>query len=305
MTRIGTPFSFTSTTDDVLDGVDLQGKHALVTGGNAGLGYETARALAGAGASVTVAGRNPSAVHDAARRIASSTGNPAVDGLVLDLSDLDSVAVAVSAWTRPLNILVNNAGVMAIPELTRTPQDHEMQFAVNFLGHFALTVGLHEALAATGDARVVSLSSNAHLYSPPVFGDLDHRFRRYNPVAAYAEAKSATILLAVEADRRWSADGIRANACNPGAIATGLQKHTGGLQTPAERRKTVPQGAATSVLLAASPLLAGTGGRYFEDVNEAEIRHESPGMFGTGVADYVVDARYSELLWELASAFVG
>ena len=304
MTGISTPFNFTSTTDDVLDGVDLAGKHALVTGGNAGLGYETARALAGAGASVTVAGRNPDAVHEAARRIAESTGNPAVDGLVLDLADLDSVSTAVSAWSRPLNILINNAGVMAIPELTRTPQGHEMQFAVNFLGHFALTIGLHDALAATGDARIISLSSNAHLYSPPVFGDLDYRFRAYEPRAAYAEAKSATILLAVEADRRWAVEGIRANACNPGAIATGLQKHTGGLQTPVERRKTVAQGAATSVLLAASPLLTGIGGRYFEDVNEAELRHENPGMFGTGVADYVLDARYSDLLWGLAADLV-
>ncbi len=304
MTRITTPFGFTSSTSDVLAGVDLTGKHAFVTGGNAGLGYETARALAAAGASVTIGGRNPDAVRDAVATIAAATGNPAIDHLILDLADLESVTAATSVWSRPLDILVNNAGVMAVPDLTRTRQGHEMQFAVNFLGHFVLTLGLHDALAATGNARVASLSSNAHLYSPPVFGDLDYRFRPYEPRAAYAEAKSATVLFAVEADRRWAGEGIRVNACNPGAIATGLQKHTGGLQTPVERRKNVEQGAATSVLLAASPLLEGVGGRYFEDVNEAEVRKESPGMFGTGVADYVLDRRYSELLWDLATELV-
>ncbi|SDS71809.1 SDR family NAD(P)-dependent oxidoreductase [Microlunatus soli] len=298
--RIKTPFGFSSTTDEVLAGVHLNGKRAIVTGGYAGLGYETARALAGAGASVTIAGRKPSAVDSAVTKIIAATGNPTVDGLVLDLADLDSVATATAEWAGPLDILINNAGVMAIPKLTPSRQGHELQFAVNFLGHFALTVGLRDALAAAPDARIVNLSSNAHLYSPPVFGDLDYNFRGYHPLAAYAEAKAAMVLFAVEADRRWAADGIRANACNPGAIATGLQQHTGGLQTPVERRKTVEQGAATSVLLAASPLLNDIGGRYFEDVAEAEVRHRAPGGFGTGVAAFALDHRYSELLFELA-----
>jgi NAD(P)-dependent dehydrogenase (short-subunit alcohol dehydrogenase family) len=150
----------------------------------------------------------------------------------------------------------------------------------------------------------VSLSSNAHLYSPVVFGDTDVRFRTYDPIRAYAESKTATVLLAVEATRRWAADGIYANAANPGAIATGLQRHTDGLKTPVERRKSVEQGAATSVLLAASPLVEGIGGRYFEDVNEAQVRTESPGLFGTGVADYALDPRYAELLWEVATQMI-
>ncbi|QIG42995.1 SDR family NAD(P)-dependent oxidoreductase [Nocardioides anomalus] len=303
-TRLTTPFGRTSSADDVLRGVDLAGRHALVTGANTGLGRETARALAAAGASVTVAGRNADAVREAARAIAVATGNPRVDHLVVDLADLASVDAAVGGWSRPLDVLVNNAGVMAVPELTRTRQGHELQFAVNALGHLALTLGLHDALARSGDARVVWLSSNAHLFSPPVLGDLDRRFRPYDPLLAYAEAKAATALLAVETDRRWADDGIRAQACNPGAIATGLQQHTGGLQTPVERRKTVPQGAATSVLLAASPLLADVGGRYFEDCDEAEVRHESPGLFGTGVADYVLDTRLSALLWDQAVALL-
>ena len=163
---------------------------------------------------------------------------------------------------------------------------------------------LRAALAAAGGARVVSLSSSAHLHSPVVFGDLDVRFRPYDPIRAYAESKTATVLLAVEATRRWSGDGIYANAVNPGAIATGLQRHTGGLKTPVERRKSVAQGAATSVFLASSPLVEGLGGRYFEDVNEADRRTESPGLFGTGVADYAVEPRYAELLWEVSAELV-
>jgi NAD(P)-dependent dehydrogenase (short-subunit alcohol dehydrogenase family) len=301
--QLVTPFGFASTASEVLDGVDLTGKTALVTGANSGIGFETARALCKAGAAVIVAARDEEKASDAARRISGLTGT-SVTTLVVDLADLDSVNKAASSVSGTLDILVNNAGVMAIPELTRTPQGHEMQFGVNYLGHFALTLGLHDALAAAGGARVVCLSSSAHLYSPVVFGDLDFRFRAYDPMAAYAQAKTACIMLAVEATRRWSHDGIFANAVNPGAIATGLQKYTGGLKTPAERRKTAEQGAATSILLAASPLVEGVGGRYFEDVSEAPLRHESPGLSGTGVADYALDARYARLLWDVASELV-
>jgi NAD(P)-dependent dehydrogenase (short-subunit alcohol dehydrogenase family) len=304
MTRLITPFGAQSTTSDVLHGVDLSGKTALVTGANAGIGYETARALACAGATVVVAARRDAAGRDAADRIIKSTGNQGVSHILLDLSDLASVARCVSAWSGPLHILINNAGVMAVPELTRTNQGHELQFATNYLGHFALTLGLHQALANADGARIVSLSSNAHLYSPVVFGDMDVRFRAYDPIRAYAESKTATVLLAVEATRRWAADGIYANAVNPGAIATGLQKHTGGLKTPVERRKSITQGAATSVFLAASALAEGIGGRYFEDVSEADIRAESPGMFGTGVADYALEHRYAELLWDVATEMI-
>jgi NAD(P)-dependent dehydrogenase (short-subunit alcohol dehydrogenase family) len=301
--QLVTPFGFASTASEVLDGVDLTGKTALVTGANSGIGFETARALCKAGAAVIVAARDEEKASDAARRISGLTGTSGTT-LVVDLADLDSVNKAASSVSGTLDILVNNAGVMAIPELTRTPQGHEMQFGVNYLGHFALTLGLHDALAAAGGARVVCLSSNAHLYSPVVFGDLDFRFRAYDPMAAYAQAKTACIMLAVEATRRWSQDRIVANALNPGAIATGLQKYTGGLKTPVERRKTAEQGAATSILLAASPLVEGVGGRYFEDVSEAPVRHESPGLSGTGVADYALDARYARLLWDVTSELV-
>jgi NAD(P)-dependent dehydrogenase (short-subunit alcohol dehydrogenase family) len=208
VSKLLTPFGFESTTSDVLRGVDLSGKTALVTGANSGIGYETARALAGAGAAVVVAARRDRAGRDAAAQIAASTGNPHVSHILLDLADLASVARAAAGWGGPLHILVNNAGIMAVPELTRTAQGHELQFATNYLGHFALTAGLRTALAAAGGARIVSLSSNAHLYSPVVFGDLDFRFRPYDPRQAYAESKTAAVMLAVEATRRWSAGGM-------------------------------------------------------------------------------------------------
>jgi NAD(P)-dependent dehydrogenase (short-subunit alcohol dehydrogenase family) len=304
VSKLVTPFGFESTTSDVLRGAGLSGKTALVTGANSGIGYETARALASAGAAVAVAARRDRAGRDAAARIAASAGNPHVRHLLLDLADLDSVARAAAGWRGPLHILASNAGIMAVPELTRTAQGHELQFATNYLGHFALTAALRTALAAAGQARIVSLSSNAHLSGPVVFGDLDFRFRPYDPRQAYAESKTAAVLLAVQATRRWAGGGIYANAVNPGAIATGLQKHTGGLKTPAERRKSAEQGAATPVFLAASPLAEGIGGRYLEDVNEADTRTESPGMFGTGVADYALEPRYAELLWEVSAEMV-
>ena len=299
------PFDARSTADEVLRGVDLSGTTALVTGANAGIGHETARALAGAGAAVTVAARSADKADDAVRRIAAATGSTALAPMVLDLADLDGVAEAAASWTGPLDVLVNNAGIMAVPELTRSRQGHELQLAVNHLGHVALTVGLHDALAVAPAARVVCLSSNAHLFGPAVLGDLDFRFRPYDPLAAYAQAKTACATFAVELTRRWAGDGIVGHAVNPGAIATGLQRHTGGLRTPVERRKTVEQGAATSVLAAASPLFAGTGGTYLEDAQPAEVQHEAPGLFGTGVADYVLDPRLGALLWEVSLELAG
>ncbi|MBE1611017.1 SDR family NAD(P)-dependent oxidoreductase [Actinopolymorpha pittospori] len=300
----GTPFGFASTADDVLAGVDLSGTRALVTGATSGIGTETARALAAAGATVVLGVRDVDAGSKTAAGISASTGNQEVGVGRIDLADLASVRAFVGTWRGPLHMLVTNAGIMALPELTRTPEGREMQFAVNFLGHFVLAVGLHDALARADGARVVSLSSSAHLAGPPVLDDVDYRFRPYHPVGAYAESKTATALLAVGATRRWADDGILANAVNPGAIATNLQKHTGGLQTPPERRKTVAQGAATSVLLAASPLLAGVGGRYFEDCAEAEVVTERPAGFRGGVAPYALDPGNAERLWELASRLV-
>ncbi|MFB9991371.1 SDR family NAD(P)-dependent oxidoreductase [Deinococcus oregonensis] len=303
MTRIHTPYGFRTTADQVLQNVDLTGKRALVTGAASGLGIETARALASVGAHVTLAVRNTRAGQAVAETITAATGNPQIQVAPLDLANQTSVRAFTEAWTDPLHILVNNAGIMALPELERSPEGWELQFATNYLGHFALTLGLHSALAAANGARIVSLASNGHLFSPVIFDDLHYRFRPYDPWTAYGQSKTADILLAVEASRRWAGDGITANALNPGAIATNLQKHTGGLQTPVERQKTVPQGAATSVLLAASPLLEGIGGRYFEDLNEAETVTQRPADY-TGVAAYALDPENARRLWDVATTLL-
>jgi NAD(P)-dependent dehydrogenase (short-subunit alcohol dehydrogenase family) len=301
--RFQTPFSRTSTASEVIDGVDLSGKTAIVTGAGSGIGIETARALASVGADVTLAVRRPGAAEEIAASITRETGNGAVSVSALDLSDQDSVRSFAATWDRPLHILVNNAGIMALPELERTAEGWEMQFATNFMGHFALTVRLHDALAAAHGARIVSVSSSGNLFSPVVFDDLHFDFRPYDPLVAYGQSKTADALLAVGATRRWSGEGIYANALNPGAIATGLQKHTGGLKTPRERQKTVPQGAATSVLLAASPLLDKVGGRYFEDCNEAVTVTRRPADYA-GVAWYALDPANAERLWDTALGLV-
>ncbi|WP_181806802.1 SDR family NAD(P)-dependent oxidoreductase [Streptomyces shenzhenensis] len=300
-----TPFNRASTASEVIEGVDLSGRRAIVTGANSGIGVETARALAAHGAEVTLAVRRPEAGEQVAAGLRGATGNDAVHVARLDVADLDSVRAFTAAWQGPLHILVNNAGIMMPPELERGTGGHEQQFATNYLGHFALALGLHRALAGGDGARLVSVSSTGHLYSPVVFDDIDFRFRPYDALAAYGQSKTAEVLLAVEAQRRWSDDGITANALHPGAIATNLQRHIGGLRTPEPYRKTVEQGAATTVFLAASPLAEGIGGRYFEDVNEAPLVHARPTEPGVpGVAPYALDPENAQRLWELASDVV-
>jgi NAD(P)-dependent dehydrogenase (short-subunit alcohol dehydrogenase family) len=302
MSRITTPFGATSTAAEVVDGTDLTGKRAVVTGGASGIGVETARALAGAGAEVTLAVRNTAAGERTADDIIAATGNKLVTVAPLELADPASVAAFVAGWDGPLHILVNNAGVMAAP-LTRTAQGWELQFATNHLGHFRLASGLHDALAAAGGARVVSVSSGAHLRSDVVFDDIMFQHRDYEPWSAYGQSKTANVLFAVEADRRWAGDGIRVNSLHPGSIRTNLQRHVTEETLQRLRAETGPatptwkstaQGAATSVLLAASPLVDGVGGRYFEDVNEA-LPHE-PGT-RTGVAAYALDQASAQRLW--------
>ena len=296
---VSTPFGFKSTAGEVIAGVDLSGKVAIVTGGSSGIGIDTALALATAGAEVVLAVRRLEAGESVAAEIRAATANSKVRVARLELSEMASVGAFVAEWKGPLHILVNNAGVMAIPTLERTPPGWEMQFATNFLGHFALTVGLHDALVEAKGARIVSVSSSGNLIAPVLFDDLHFDFMPYDPFVAYGQSKSACSLLAVEATRRWASEGIFANALNPGAIATNLQKHTGWLKTPPERRKTTAQGAATSVLLAASPLLEGIGGRYFEDCNEAPIVTKRPSDY-SGVAHYAVNPVNARRLWDTA-----
>ncbi len=215
-----------------------------------------------------------------------------------------------AAWDGPLHLLVNNAGVMAAP-LSRTPEGWELQFATNHLGHFALTTGLHAALAAEG-ARVVSVSSSAHLRSDVVYDDIHFERRPYEPWSAYGQSKTANVLFAVEATRRWSADGIFVNAVMPGSIRTNLQRHVTEEELARLRAaagggsdfqwKTTEQGAATSVLLATSPQLEGVGGRYFEDCAEAAPAQEGNGR--RGVAAYALDPDSAARLWTVSEAML-
>ncbi|WP_214409901.1 SDR family NAD(P)-dependent oxidoreductase [Sphaerisporangium fuscum] len=309
-TRITTPFTARSTAAEVVDGIDLTGRRVIVTGGASGIGIETARALAGAGAEVTLAVRDLEAGRRTADDIVATTGNKQVLVAHLDLADQASVASFAAAWDGPLHVLVNNAGVMASPE-TRTPEGWELQFATNHLGHFALATGLHRALAAAGGARVVSVSSSAHLRSPVVFEDIHFRERAYEPWAAYGQSKTANVLFAVEATKRWAADGITVNSLMPGGIRTNLQRHmteeslqqlVSQAAAAAFTWKTPEQGAATSVLVATSPLLEGIGGRYFEDCQEAGPNE--PGE-RRGVAAYALDPEAAERLWQVTVETLG
>ena len=306
-TPITTPFKWETTAAEVVTGSDLSGNRVIVTGGASGIGLETARALAAAGAHVTLAVRNAEAGQRVAAEIVASTGNTHVFVAPVDLADPASVASFVAAWDGPLDVLVNNAGVMACPE-TRTLQGWELQFATNHLGHLALAIGLHDALAAAQGARIVSVSSRAHLRSPVDFDDIHFRARAYEPWDAYAQSKTANVLFAVEATRRWEGDGITTNALQPGTVRSNLQRYI--TDDDLERTrvhieddngsfhwKTPEQGAATSVLLATSPLLEGISGRYFEDCNEAGP--SQPGT-GHGVAAYALDPRAAARLWEIS-----
>jgi NAD(P)-dependent dehydrogenase (short-subunit alcohol dehydrogenase family) len=304
MPRITTPFGKKSTAAEVAAGINLSGKQVIITGAASGIGVETARELARADATVTLAVRNLDAGAKVAADIIATTGNSKVNVAQLDLTDRASIATFVADWRGPLHVLVNNAGIMATP-LQYTAEGWEMQFATNHLGHFALALGLRPALAAAGAARIVVVSSTAHSLSPVVFEDIHFRHHPYDPISAYGQSKTANILFAVGATARWANEGITANSLMPGAIQTNLQRHVGGkMVTPPERRKTVQQGAATSVLLATSPLLKGVGGRYFEDCNEAGPLKPENGIT-TGVADYALDPKNADRLWEESLRMIG
>ena len=303
MGKVQSSFGFRSTAAEVIEGIDLTGKRAIVTGGASGIGIPTVRALAAAGAEVTMAVRNLDAARPVLAELAAEPGRRQVDLALLDLADLDSVRAFARSWSGPLHLLVNNAGVMALPELHLSAQGWEMQLATNHLGHFALAAGLRPALAAAGNARVVSVSSSAHQLSPVIFEDLHFAFRPYEPILAYGQSKTANILFAVEATRRWRDEGITVNALTPGAILTNLQRYRGGMSTPPDQRKTVDEGAATTVFVATSPMLEGIGGRYFVDCNEAEVVTRRTGTT-EGVAAYALDPASAAQLWDASQQVI-
>ncbi|MFF2515915.1 SDR family NAD(P)-dependent oxidoreductase [Streptomyces sp. NPDC058086] len=303
---ITTPFGAQTTAAEVLADIDLVGRRVIVTGGASGIGRETARVLAAAGAEVTIGVRGLAAGSQVAKEIAPASGPGTVHAATLDLADQASVRSFVKAWQGPLHVLVLNAGVMASP-LERTKEGWEMQFATNHLGHFALTTGLHSALTAAHGACVVAVSSVGHVNGDVLFDDINFQQHPYDPWAAYSQSKTANVLFAVEAGRRWASDLIAVNALNPGRItSTRLGRHIGDVSnSPASfdptstdvSWKNIGQGAANSVLLAASPLVGDVTGRYFEDCNEAGPHR--PGV-RRGVAAHAVDPHNAGRLWQIS-----
>ena len=310
---IQSAFGARSNAMDVVQGISLQGRNAIVTGGASGLGLETSRALVSAGASLTLAVRNLAQGDQTAHVLRQQFPQARIDVMQLDLADLASVRHFASSWIdkgSPLHILVNNAAIMACP-LEHMAQGWESQFATNHLGHFALTTALLPALlacAADGaDVRVVCLSSSGHKLSTVHLDDIHFAHRPYDKWKAYGQAKSANALFALGLDRRFAAQGITANAVHPGGIMTGLQKFLavdemralGWLRedgTPLDLFKSVAQGASTSVWAATAPALAGHGGRYLEDCHEGVPAE--PGNRISGYAPHIMDAALADGLWE-------
>ena len=290
-----TPFTAASTAADVLRGVGLSGREAVVTGGHSRLGREVTRALAAVGATVTVAARDPE------RAAAAVDGIPGVRIEQLDLTDPASVDAFAARWTgsgRALHILVNNAAVLFGSERRLDARGHELAFSTSHLGHFQLTRALLPALRAAGGARVVTVTSGAARIGEMRWDDLDFT-TGYHPVAAYAQSKRANVLFTVELDRRFAAEGIRAFAAHPGVVigpgphapervdsyrAQGLvDEHGATIIDPEAGKKTVEQGAATLVFGAASPLLDGIGGVYLKDSDVAVIDDEQRPMTANSI----------------------
>jgi NAD(P)-dependent dehydrogenase (short-subunit alcohol dehydrogenase family) len=316
------------TATQVIAGHDLTGKETIVTGGYGGVGYETAKALASAGARVVIAGRDYDKGVDAVARLHTETGN---DQIVFDLLDLGSVA-SVDTWTRtrvasgePLHILANNAAVMWPPQ-QRTGDGLESHFAINHLAHFALTVGLLPCLEAAGDARVVCLSSSAHRRSDIHYEDPNYDRRPYDPAEAYGQSKTANALFVVGFSVRFAGPHLTANAVMPGAIRTGLMRNLGEDEFRArgwidaegndlrEGWKTPEQGAATSIWAAVAHELQGISGKYLEDcaITTQLLRADKPlggqydprGPLRGHYQPYALDPDNAERLWTLSEQLI-
>jgi len=318
-------FDATSTTDEVLAGVDLRGKRVLVTGVSAGLGVETARTLAAHGAHVVGAARDLAKAERATAQVRADAANGGAFDLVeLDLASLVSVracADALLAKAETFDLVIANAGVMASP-FGHTADGFETQFGANHLGHFVL-VNRIAALIAPG-GRLVNLSSSGHRFADVDLEDPNFEHTEYAPFVAYGRSKTANILFAVEFDRRHQAAGVRATAVHPGGIATELGRHAyaepGALQKrvdelntenlaagkPAFSLKSVPQGAATSVWAGVVAPADAVGGYYCEDCHVAELlQGEGAGIATGGVRPYALDPERAKALWAKSEDMVG
>lgn len=321
---IGSGFNAASTSDEVIKGIDLSGKTAIVTGGYVGLGLETTKKLVEAGARVIVPARS----REKAEKYLEGIENVEIEEM--DLMNIDSVnafAEKFLAKGEPLHLLINNAGIMATP-LTRDERGNESQFATNHLGHFQLTNRLWSALKQANGARIVNLSSRGHHFSPVVFEDVNFEQREYDRWSAYGQSKTANILFTVSLNERGKADNIRAFAVHPGGIFdTELTRHIdltdpifkgfvdengNAILDPEKGMKTLEQGASTQIWAATNPKLEGFGGVYTEDCEIAEIAGINNGTpvadevaSRKGVMPYAIDKENADRLWALSEELMG
>ncbi len=305
---IGSGFNAKSTGAEVLEGIDLTGKVAVVTGGYSGIGLETTKALCAAGAEVIVPARNK---EKADQNLAAA--GLALESHMMDLADLSSVhefAASLTGNRDKIHLLINNAGIMACPE-TRSDQGWETQFATNHIGHFVLTKELLPYLKNANGARVVCLSSLAHKRSAIRWDDIHFQKSPYEKWEAYGQSKTANALFAKELNRRHEADGIKAFSVHPGGIMTPLQRHlqreemvamgwideSGEISETAKAMfKTPEQGCSTTLWCATSTQLNSRGGEYCEDCDIAQLANDdSPRYFH--VAEWAVDSAQAERLW--------
>ena len=303
-------FGFETTTDEVLEGVDLKGKIALITGGSSGLGAEAARALTSKGAHVVVTARDLGKAAGVTDAIEKETGGKVeVEQLELgNLANIRAFAERINARGVRFDYLLNNAGVMACPQ-AKTDDGFELQFGSNHLGHFLMTNLIAPSLADGG--RVVNLSSSGHNFSPVVFDDIMFERRPYEKWLAYGQAKTANALFAVGLNKRLAGRGIESFSVHPGAIMTDLLRHlTEEDQKMFEERrqagalpmKTVKQGAATGVYACTAPEIAGRGGAYLADCRIAEVSAEGDRQIN--VQPYAVDPEQAERLWSVSEEYV-
>ncbi len=312
---IGSGFRAKTPAKDVLEGLDLSGKNVIVTGGYSGIGIEEVRALVGAGARVTVPARRPDAASDALGQISGD-----IEIAAMDLAEIDSVRKFADDYVgtgRKLDILINNAGIMACPE-ARVGPGWERQFGVNHLGHMALAVGLLPALQKANGSRLVALSSTAHIRSDVHWDDPHFNDHEYEKWDAYGQAKSANALFALGADRKWDEHGVTAFGVHPGGIFTPLQRHltdeemialgwknADGTVPPAVQAmfKTPEQGASTATWAATSPKLEGRGGEYCEDCDIAQLAGEDSQRW-EHAREWVTDEAKADRLWEMSEAML-
>lgn len=308
-------FGWASTTDDVLEGMDMNGLTVFITGANSGLGQETARAMAARGAHVIMAGRDQAKLDDAAAAIRAGVTGAQLDTITVDLTSLENIRAATSRARQrfdKIDLLINNAGVMATPFL-HTADGFELQFGTNHLGHFALTGELFPLIEAGESKRIVNLSSRGHHMGPVNFEDPNFQHRPYDPWSSYGQSKTANVLFSVGLEQRYAMMGIHAYAVHPGGIDTNLGRHmTHDMREALMARitsrdtgfawKTIPQGAATSCWAATAPELEGKGGVYCEDCHVAEVDDESA---QGGVRSYAINPSYADQLWKLSEDLTG